>query len=433
MNESIILYIKQYILFRLTLDLDLDIELQQPKYNFSADDSRFAKFVTENNLNDVEILVLLIAFLPYIAPGYLSKILSEYYPDGSDFPDFGGVKGVQYRGIIPTGETALYLIAGGNIDFKVSITTIFEEGHLFHKKSVLEIGKVEEGEPKYCGKLLLDQEFVDLILYGYLSKPKRSVEFPAELIETGLEWDDLILNKKTKEEVNELKVWLEHSQTLEEWGLKHKIKPGYRVMFHGVPGVGKTLTASLLGKQTGKDVYRIDLSLIVSKYIGETEKNLAKLFDKAINKNWILFFDEADAIFGKRTSVRHSNDKHSNQEVSFLLQRIENHPGLIILASNYKNNIDNAFTRRFNSIIEFKSPTYEERLLLWKKNLPNFLLSKDLDLEFIAKKYDITGANIINIVQYSCLRVLNKETEYINQKIITDGIVREYEKEGKMI
>ena len=135
--------------------------------------------------------------------------------------------------------------------------------------------------------------------------------------------------------------------------MKKVLKPGFKALFHGLPGTGKTLTAMLIGKKTGLDIYRVDLSQMVSKYIGETEKNLAKVFDKAEHKNWILFFDEGDALFGKRTNTKDAHDRYANQQVSYLLQRIEEYDGLVILATNLKNNIDDAFLRRFQSIIHF--------------------------------------------------------------------------------
>ena len=122
-------------------------------------------------------------------------------------------------------------------------------------------------------------------------------------------------------------------------GIESFLKAGYRTLFYGPPGTGKTLCATLIGKKNGMDVYRIDLSMIVSKYIGETEKNLANVFDQAENRNWILFFDEADALFGKRTSTNTSNDRHSNQEIAYLLQRIEDFPGTVVLATNLKSKL----------------------------------------------------------------------------------------------
>jgi SpoVK/Ycf46/Vps4 family AAA+-type ATPase len=215
--------------------------------------------------------------------------------------------------------------------------------------------------------------------------------------------------------------------------MKKKIKPGYRCLFHGPSGTGKTLTATLLGKYTGKDVFRVDLSTVISKYIGETEKNLSNLFDKAASKDWILFFDEADALFGKRTNIRDAHDKYANQEVSYLLQRIENHPGLIILASNFKSNIDDSFIRRFHSVIYFPFPSVEERLLLWKKSLPSQLkLASSVDLGKVAAMYELSGANIINIVHYISLRALNEAREVVGLDDIAEGIRKEFDKEGKI-
>jgi SpoVK/Ycf46/Vps4 family AAA+-type ATPase len=132
-----------------------------------------------------------------------------------------------------------------------------------------------------------------------------------------------------------------------------RLKPGYRVLFHGPPGAGKKKLAAIIGNELNKPVYRVDLSMIISKYIGETEKNLEQLFTRAEVNDWILFFDEADALFGKRTNVRDAHDRYANQEVAYLLKKMEEHNGIVILATNMKSNIDSAFTRRFNSIIHF--------------------------------------------------------------------------------
>ncbi|PTX63139.1 ATPase family protein associated with various cellular activities (AAA) [Kordia periserrulae] len=434
MTTELIDYIKQAVRFRLAEVSGSDETIDFPTFDFANDDSEFSKFVTENNFQIYEILILLLAMLPYIAPGFLTSILSEYFPEGSDFPEFGGVKGKQYRGILPTGETAIFIVVGTNYRARNFIISIFNEEHAFAKKSILRLSDVPEGEPKISGTLLLDFEYVELFVYGSISKPKLSQNFPAELLETQLEWDDLVLNEKTLKEVNNVLVWMEHNNTLlNDFNMVDKIKPGYKVMFFGAPGVGKTLTASLMGKHTGKDVYRIDLSLVISKYIGETEKNLSNLFNKAKNKDWILFFDEADAIFGKRTGVRDAHDKYANQEVSYLLQRIESHSGLVILASNYRSNIDKAFTRRFQSIIDFESPGIPERLELWQKYIPEAFMSEEINLQELSETYEVTGANIVNIVQYACLQVLAEGGTQLTNEILENAIRREFIKEGRMV
>ncbi|MGS2739380.1 ATP-binding protein [Sinomicrobium sp. M5D2P17] len=397
--------------------------------------SPLARFISEHRLGDQDLLLLLLALIPHLSPNYLSDIVSVVLPNGGEFPLFGGVKAKNHRGILPTGETALFLLAGGDMDERVqAIEFIHSESCLFRKK-ILSMEEVPIGEPKMSGKLILDEEYTELLTTGKILKPKLSTNFPAQLLETEMEWEDLVLNQKTLKQIKEIESWLHHNDILlNEWNMKGKIKPGYRVMLYGPPGTGKTLTASLLGKYTGRDVYRIDLSLVVSKYIGETEKNLSSLFDKATNKDWILFFDEADAIFGKRTNVRDAHDKYANQEVSYLLQRIESHPGLVILASNLKSNIDTAFSRRFQSIIDFDMPTYTERLQLWQNNLPEKIpLAKNVCLKEISRKYDVTGANIVNIIQYTCLKTLEQEQDTIQLEDIVNGIKKEYVKEGKML
>ena len=205
-------------------------------------------------------------------------------------------------------------------------------------------------------------------------------------------------------------------------------------MFYGPPGTGKTLTAALLGKISGLEVYRIDLSMVVSKYIGETEKNLEKIFQQAEFKNWILFFDEADALFGKRTSINDAHDRFANQEVSYLLQRVEDYAGVVILASNMRSNIDEAFVRRFESIIYFPMPRAGERMRLWSNA---FSVKSELDEKInfreISSSYELSGGSIMNVVRYATLMSLKKNTNLISAEDIFDGIRKEFQKEGKKL
>lgn len=397
-------------------------------------DSLPAKFIKEHHLSHEESVVLLLALVPHLLPDFLLEVVADEFPNGTDFPVFGGVKGKNHRGILPTGETVQFLLGGSNLDERIDCIQLFNEEHLFHTKEILYLDKVPDGEPLMSGKLVLFNDTVHLLTTGVVPPPKLSTDFPAEKLETPLTWEDLILNDKTKRHIEELEIWLmHHQQLMEEWNMKHRIKAGYRALFYGPPGTGKTLTASLLGKYTEKPVYRIDLSTVVSKYIGETEKHLSNLFDRAANKDWILFFDEADAIFGKRTNVRDAHDKYANQEVSYLLQRVESHPGLVILASNFKDNIDEAFTRRFQSLCPFELPGEKERKEIWLKNKPEKLqFSEDIDLDSIARKYDLTGSNIVNIIQYCSLQVLHQKTNILTRILLMEGIKREYLKEDRI-
>lgn len=250
-----------------------------------------------------------------------------------------------------------------------------------------------------------------------------------------MEWEDLVLHPNTLCHIREIENWITYNNTLlHNWGMHKKLKSGYRALFYGPSGTGKTLTATLLGKYTGKEVFRIDLSRVVSKYIGETEKNLSKLFDKAEHKNWILFFDEADALFGKRTDIRDAHDKYANQEVAYLLQRIESYNGLVILATNQRSNIDNAFARRFQSIIHFPIPRPEERYQIWSKAFPTqMVIADDIDWQHVAVRFELTGAGIINVMHYCSVEALADQSLCIDFKKLESAILREYIKEGKVV
>ncbi len=396
--------------------------------------SAYTDFLMAHDLSFEEHVILLLALAPHLQPDFFDEAISQALPQAGDFPQIGGVRGKQFRGFLPTGETALFILAGDDLEKRFAVQQLLAEDHFFAKKQILHLDAPHPGEPLMSGKLVISQEFVDLFTTGTVAKPRFSMDFPAQLVTTEMDWSDLVLPDSTLSRIRELEVWVKHGHTLLfDWGMKKKLKLGYRALFHGAPGTGKTLTASLLGKYTGRDVYKVDLSMVVSKFIGETEKNLAMLFNKAENKEWILFFDEADALFSKRTNVRDAHDKYANQEVSYLLQRVENYNGLVILASNFKSNIDEAFMRRFQSIIHFPIPKTSERVRLWTMAFPEAVrLADTVDLDAIARKYELTGASIMNVVQYCCLVALDRGEPVIDTAAIEAGIRKELSKEGKL-
>ena len=283
------------------------------------------------------------------------------------------------------------------------------------------------------GALEVSQDLVALLTHGQRRKPDYSTDFPARRLTTKLSWDDLVLAPEVSDQLEHIAAWLEHESTiLGDWGLERSLAPGYRALFYGPPGTGKTLTASLLGKRAGLDVYRIDLSMVVSKYIGETEKNLAGIFDQAESKNWILFFDEADSLFGARTSASSSNDRHANQEVAYLLQRIEVCPSLVILATNLRSNLDDAFSRRFQSLVGFTRPNASQRLRLWQGILDgNVPLHPDVDLEGLAKDHDLVGGAIVNVVRHASISALRRGRKAVTQDDFRAAIASEVRKEGR--
>jgi len=385
------------------------------------------------SLTREEEFIFFIALLPHLIPGYFDNVVSRIFPEGTELQELGGVKGTNHRGFIPTGETALFLLAGNDVSLRMQVMQYFNHDHLFAKHNILQIENTNEGEPQLSGRIILDSDILEKLLLDGINRPKLSSEFPAKYITTHLEWNNLVINETTVVEVETIRNWIAHHDTMvNEWSLQHKFKAGYKVLFYGPPGTGKTFTATLLGKQFNKDVYRIDLSQIVSKYIGETEKNLEKVFQKAENKNWILFFDEADALFGKRTSISNAHDRYANQETSYLLQRIEDYYGLIILASNDKSNIDSAFLRRFNAIIHFPMPDVQERIHLWGIYLPsNHALTEDEILN-LAHKYEVTGSTILNAIHNSAINAFAAH-RLINLIDLIESLKRELRKEDRML
>jgi len=428
-------FLRETVVRRLDAFFNKDVTkpFSYPEVNVVRGNDYLGQFLMEHNVNIDEYALLLIALAPHIQPNFFENIIQQYLPQGGDFAEIGGIKGTNYRGMLPTGETAQFIIAGYDLAQRLYIQHLLQGGSVLVKEQVLWLEEVKEGEPNMSGRLMLSAEWLSRLLTGEEWQPRFSADFPAKKIYTSMLWDDLVLNAYTHSLINDVKIWLQHNTALlHDEVLGKKIKPGYRVLFHGPPGTGKTLTATLLGKQFNRDVYRVDLSMVVSKYIGETEKNLEKVFAKAINKNWILFFDEADALFGKRTNVQNAHDRYANQEVSYLLQRIEDFNGLLILASNFKSNMDEAFLRRFQTVVHFAQPNVNERLRLWQKTLPALLQPEDnLHVYELAEKYELTGASILNVVHYATLQAVARADAYIRKADVLEGIKREFRKEDK--
>jgi hypothetical protein len=399
-------------------------------------DSPWARFVREHEVPPPTRLVILLALIPHIRPQLLDVLLVRSDITGRGCTEFGGVQTTGgHGGFLPTGETAAFLLAGDDLAMRFQMMRLFDGEELLSREHVLALAPLSPVEPALGGVLVLTRESLHRFTTGVERKPTFCAEFPARLVHTELSWNDLVLQSSTRDQLDEIKSWVLHgSVLLDDWGMRHKLRPGFTVLFHGAPGTGKTLSACLIGKHAGCDVYKVDLSLIVSKYIGETEKNLARIFDTAEHRRWILFFDEADALFGKRTRVDDAHDRFANQEVSFLLQRVEEFDGVIVLASNVQMNIDDAFVRRFHSIVHFPMPRPTERLRLWREAFSRKTeLEKRIDLEHIAEKHEMAGGTIMNVVRYASLMALRRGGNTIMLDDLDEGIRRELRKEGRTV
>lgn len=395
------------------------------------DGSALGTFIRDRQPPFEEYVTLLLALAPHVRPTLLdSEIRAALARDG-DFPEIGGIRDTESRTFLPTGETAAFLLAGDDLECRFEVQRLFAPDHWFARDGLLRLESAAEGAPILSGRIVMARDWVERFTLGALQAPAFGAAFPARLVKTELAWDDLILPDSARDQISELEDWVKHHHFLtEEWGMGGRLRVGYRALFHGPPGTGKTLTATLLGKSTARDIYRVDLSTIVSKYIGETEKNLAALFDRAAKRDWILFFDEADALFGKRTGVKDAHDRYANQEVSYLLQRVEDFDGLVILSSNFRANIDEAFLRRFNAIIRFPLPTREEREQIWQRTLPD--RGDKAGLAERLSKFELSGGNIVNIVQFAAISAIANGRDSIDDDDALKGVQREVEKEGKV-
>lgn len=248
-------------------------------------------------------------------------------------------------------------------------------------------------------------------------------------------WNDIILPEDKLEHIKEICSQVKYCyQVLDQWGFGCKLShgKGLSVLFSGPPGTGKTMAAEVIAHELQLDLYKIDLSGVVSKYIGETEKNLSKIFHEAETSNAILFFDEADALFGKRTQVSDAHDRYANIETGYLLQKMEEYEGVVILATNLRENMDEAFTRRIRFIVEFPFPDASNRMLIWKKHFPREApVSDDIDYELLSRQFQIAGGNIKNIVLNSAFLAAGN-SGIIGMEHILRSTKREFEKIGKL-
>jgi AAA+ superfamily predicted ATPase len=406
-----------------------------PVPDLSEMEGPYAGMISRWELDIYSRLALALSMAPHIRPEVLDIFFGKNQIYDRGFTEFGGVTDKNHSGFLPTGQTLCFLVTAGNNSMRVRALDVLDKNNPLIKEQVLLLGETESHIPRLNGILVLSERWFHYFTTGEQLQQELSAAFPAQKIITEMDWDDIVLDHTVMEQVEEINTWMQHGTTLlQDWGLSKKIRPGYRALFYGPPGTGKTLTATLLGKAACRDVYKVDLSMIVSKYIGETEKNLSKIFDIAQHKNWILFFDEADALFGKRTAANSSNDRHANQQTAYLLQRIEDFPGVVILASNLRANMDEAFTRRFQGIIHFAMPSAAERYQLWESAFSGTCtLHPDIDLYKIAEDYELAGGAIINVLRFCALSAIRRNDSVVTQQELMTGLRREFKKENRTL
>jgi hypothetical protein len=257
----------------------------------------------------------------------------------------------------------------------------------------------------------------------------------ATKVKTIHSWDDLILPRLTMQRVKEITAAIRNRHVVySEWGFEKRIAAGLglKVLFSGPSGTGKTMTAGVIARDLALDLYKIDLSGTVSKYIGETEKNLDRIFRAAQCSNAILFFDEADALFGKRSEVKDAHDRYANIEVAYLLQKIEEYAGVVILASNLSKNIDEAFSRRMHYVVEFPLPDETHRERLWRGMFPAEVpLAQDVDFQFLARQFAIPGGDIRNVALEAAF-LAAQNGKIVTMKQLATALARQMIKQGRI-
>ncbi len=251
-------------------------------------------------------------------------------------------------------------------------------------------------------------------------------------LETNATWDDLVLPEACMQALREFLLWITHrAKVVDEWGAR--FCGGPVALFAGPSGTGKTFSAEVLANVIGWPLFRVDLGFLISKYIGETEKNLNALFDSAHGRNMVLLFDEADSLFGKRGEIREARDRYANMQVSHLLARMERHQGPCILTSNMRWHLDPAFARRFHSVIEFPRPDKEARTRLWQRHIPpRAPLSKEFGRINLGAEMTLTGGQIRNAALHSAFLAAGEESD-IEPAHIARAVWLELSKEGQEV
>jgi len=275
---------------------------------------------------------------------------------------------------------------------------------------------------------------LDILLKACNYQSTEKITKYSKKIKPHYSWDDLVLPTDKVNHLKEICNVIKNKHTVfYKWGFDEKLAlgRGVNMLFSGPSGTGKTMTADIIASELRLDLYKTDLSCLVSKYIGETEKNLGKIFNEASSGSAILFFDEADALFGKRSEVKDAHDRYANIEINYLLQKIEEHEGVVILSTNFSNNIDEAFLRRMNALVEFPFPDEMHRELIWKKIFPQMApLSKEIDYQFLAQKINVAGGNIKNMALAGAFLAADEDSD-IRMCHLINAVKREFEKMGK--
>ncbi|RKP46821.1 ATP-binding protein [Trinickia fusca] len=324
-----------------------------------------------------------------------------------------------------------HLPAFGFSPVEATLTSLVNQ-YLFTEEQILMAVK----EAASRGLVNPDEQSADERLFDACREQSLKEQLSvAQEVKTPYRFSDIVLPATTRQALLEVLQYAQNRhQVVETWGFdsRHQTSRNLCVLFHGPSGTGKTMAASIIANELNLSLYRVDLASIVSKYIGDTEKQLAQLFDQAEAMNVVLFFDEAESLFSKRTDTKDAHDRYANLQTGFLLQRIETYPGIVVLSTNLLQNMDKAFLRRFKFMIEYPFPNRKQRLQLWRNAFPAATpLAGDLDFELLAEKAPLAGGNINNVAIGAAF-LAAAEAQPVSWRHVLQAVEREYLKLGKV-
>ncbi|EAY26521.1 ATP-binding protein [Microscilla marina] len=385
-----------------------------------SQDTHYQQFVHTQAFDVPERLLLALGIARSTFPQVFKPLVKVYKNVDKQY-EFGGILEAGSNRFIPTLRTLFFLLSGSDLQDQFYHHLSFTHQHVLFEHNIMKIEADGRKERAFDEDLLYQAiKLTDAHLKYFLGDPAPTLDsdldFPATLLQTNKTFDDLVLPDKIIKQLHGPMNYIRNYEKLmqkEDTG--GKIKPGYVILLYGKPGTGKTMTASVMGNYLGIEVYYLNLSRVVSKYIGETEKNLEKVFNRLEKKLCILFVDEADALFGKRTEVKDSKDRYANQEVAYLLQRVERFSGVVILATNHDENMDEAFTRRILTHIHVPLPDTNACRLLWERSIPaSFKYEYKALPQQLGDEFALTGGNISNIIKQACLKAEDLGTDILS-------------------
>ncbi|MCW3104850.1 MAG: ATPase, central region [Bacteroidetes bacterium] len=400
---------------------------------FPGEDTPYGKLIAEHNFGEADRVMLNLAFAATFKPSVLNPLL-VHFRDPEKKSRFGGIFREEYGQFYPTVRTAIFLLAADDEEQIDYYLCYFNRKNKLFTSNLLLTHSPEGCQTFSDQQIIFNDQFISTILHGEAPSLDGDAGFPAKRGKRTHTMKDVILDAKTVADLAKLHRFARNMKQL--WSLPDsaRYRQNFIGIFSGDPGTGKSHTAEAIGNELNLPVYKVNFAQMVSKYIGETEKNLERVFDRFSGQPSILFFDEAESIFSKRIEVKDSHDKHSNNEQSFLLQKIEEYNGIVILATNVQNlsqYFDKAFQRRIRQIVTFSFPEYLERVRLWENALaPPFAYAEGL-VDRLAKNYQFSGGSIYNIISEGVIEALDKQTTVLTFELLEQALMDEFKKTGR--